>query len=88
MLRRGIELLQEDFVLCLSELDPADLLTIEDYDPGIVGTLQAGELSLLVCIDPLNPGTCQRSDRLDVKLESKRVVIQRGGSKVDSHLII
>src|SRR5829696_6834481 len=89
MLRRDIKLLQKEFVTHLAELHPTDIfLTTKNDDPCIGWTPQVGKLSLLVCIDPLPPGTCQRSDRLDVKLESKRVVIQRGGSEVDSHLII
>ena len=78
---RDIQLLQEDFGLCRSELHPADVLTIEDDDPGIVRTPQAGELSLLICLVPVDPGTCKRSDRFDVETKSKGVVVRmrRGG---------
>ena len=69
-------MLQEEFVTCPSKLNPADILAIKDNDPGIVWTPQAGKLSLLVCIDPLDPGTCKRSDRFGVEIESKGIVVR------------
>jgi hypothetical protein len=78
-------LLQEDFGLCYSELHPADVLTIEDDDPGIVRTSQAGKLSLLICLDPVDPGTCKRSDRFDVEIKSKGVVVRIRRSEGNCH---
>jgi hypothetical protein len=69
-------LLQKEFVTYVSKLNPANFLTIKDNDPGIPWTLQAGELSLLVRIDPLDPGTCKRSDRFGVEIKSKGIVIR------------
>jgi hypothetical protein len=80
MLRLDIELLQKEFITCLSKLDPADFLAIESYDPGVVLTPQAGELSLLVCIGPLYPGTSKRSDRFDIEFKSKGIVIRTSRS--------
>src|SRR5687767_2772155 len=88
MLWRDIELLQKEFITCLSKLDPADIFAFESNDLRIIRTPQVGKLRFLLVIHPSNPSSGQGFDRLDVKLESKRVVIQRGGSKVDNHLLI
>ncbi len=82
---RDIQLLQEGFVACLAKLDPADLLTIERNDPGVVWTPQARKLSLLICLDPVNPGTCKRSDRFDVEIKSKGVVVRMRWSECNCH---
>jgi len=71
---RNIELLQEDFVPCLSKLHPADLLTIEDYDPGIGRTPQAGKLRYLLIIHPPHPSRGQGFDCLYIQMESEGVV--------------
>lgn len=76
ILRFDIKLLLKEFVTYESNLNPADFLTIKDNAPGIPWTLQAGKLSLLVCIDPLDPGTCKRSDRFGVEIKSKGIDVR------------
>jgi hypothetical protein len=85
MLRYDIKLLQEEFVTSPSKLHPTDFLTIESYDPGIVRTSQGGKLGLLVCIGPLYPGTCKRSDRFDVEFKSKGIVVRTSRSEGNDH---
>jgi hypothetical protein len=82
---RDIQLLKEDFGPCRSELHPADLLAIEDYDPGVVSTPQVGELSLLICLDPLYPGTGKRFDRFHIEIKSKGVVVRVRRSEGNCH---